>query len=322
MKKCQQCLAENREEANFCEKCGKNFVLEQLKTDTTVESNSRRQRHKKQSLWIVASIGIVVTMVIFFSVSTMFVKNKSAKIETAMTTTQTTTSSTEKTTRVEKATGASNTSNDSVIEQQFATYDSLIKEASELTAKGEYQASSLKLTEIPAALLTNVEYKALQTLVENLTELNTIGVQEQKNATEYTQHVSSQSSTTSTFVGEFSKWADTYFFYYGQSEQKQLFLTILTDGWVTQTNYDGTQYFGQATITKTSGSVLSYNTDQLYPIEQPETKRIQPNIKITIQWMNNGGTQELYGYLSYSSRMVLTDGRSKSFGVNEVWITN
>lgn len=320
MKKCQQCLTENREEANFCEKCGNKLAMGKVQMDRPVENHLRGQRHKKQPLLMMVSIGLVAVIAIFFIIFTVSVKNKAAKIETAMTTTSSTVK--EKELDKKKEAVASKTSNNVVIEKQLAMYDSLMQEASDLTAKGEYQASSLKLAEIPASLLTKAEYTTLQKLVENLTELNTIGAQEQKIVIEPIQNESAQLSTTSTFVGDFSKWADTYIFYYGQSEQQQFFLTILADGWVTQTNYDGTQYLGQATITKASGSVLSYNTDQLYPIKQPKTKMIQPNIKITIQWMNNGGTQELYGYLSYSSRMVLTDGRSKSSGVNEVWITN
>lgn len=130
-----------------------------------------------------------------------------------------------------------------------------------------------------------------------------------------------QNDDPSTFTGDLAKWANTYTFYYSQSSQKQSRLTIATNGGVTQSNYDGTQYFGRATIVNASGDILSYNTDTLYPTRMPSTKTINSNVKITIQWDNNGGSQNLYGYLSYSSRLALTDGLNKGSGVNEVWIT-
>jgi hypothetical protein len=90
---------------------------------------------------------------------------------------------------------------------------------------------------------------------------------------------------------------------------------------VIQSNYDGTQYFGKATIESYSTDVLSYNTDKLYPVDLPAKKEITSNVKITVEWDNEGDTQQFYGYLSYSSRLVLTDGIEKQNGINEVWIT-
>ena len=53
----------------------------------------------------------------------------------------------------------------------------------------------------------------------------------------------------------------------------------------------------------------------------PDKKQITSNVRITVEWDNGGGTQQFYGYLSYSSRLVLTDGIEKQNGINEVWIT-
>ena len=55
-------------------------------------------------------------------------------------------------------------------------------------------------------------------------------------------------------------------------------------------------------------------------MDMPDTKMINPNVRITVTW-DAGSTQTYYGYVSYSSRLALTDGVTKNAGVNEVWIS-
>lgn len=120
-----------------------------------------------------------------------------------------------------------------------------------------------------------------------------------------------------------SQWATSYSFYYPRGEQKQSGLTIDTNGNVTQTNSDGSSFTGQASISDTSGSILSYDVSGYDPnqMEKPSTKQINPNVQITVDWDNNGGTDIYYGYISYTQKLVLTDGIPVTDGVKEVWIS-
>jgi hypothetical protein len=179
-----------------------------------------------------------------------------------------------------------------------------------ITSKNDFLTNDIKLSsqretaiEKVEALLQTADYNNGVFLVPNF------------------QDVWGNAGGDSTFVGDFAKWANTYTFYYSQEDQIQSTLTISANGGVTQNNYDGTQYFGKAVITSADGEYLSYETNELYPGEMPATKMIEPNVTITIDWDNGGGSQVYYGYLSYSSRLALTDGREKGAGVNEVWIS-
>lgn len=311
MKNCPNCQYQNDNHAAFCEQCGYSFISKDAAeprgfspdSDTqSFRSVANRSVPKKDNTTILILAGVVVVGaiagVIFFS---LFKEpNNSNQVSTSK---------------------ASNTSS-SETAQQYSTdeedgseYDSVIKEAKELTIAGNYRESELKLASIPVSDLSKSEYASVRDAVQEISEQNSEGIREQKNETD------KNVSDPSTFVGDFAKWANDYVFYYAQSYQKQSLLTISENGRATRTNYDGTSTFGKATVTGSSGGVLSYNTNAMYPVRMPETKIIRPDVKITVQWNNGGGTQIFYGYLSYSSRLVLTDGIASGGGVNEVWIT-
>lgn len=210
--------------------------------------------------------------------------------------------------------------------KKMETYDEIVKEAKKLNIEGNFKESELKLASIPVSVLGNKEYSILKEAVENLSSSNNKGLQEQNEDKKTKQKANEVTNvrtadTSSSFNGDLAKWANTYVFYYLQDGQKQSRLTITGNGGVTQNNYDGTQYFGTASITTDSSSVLSYNTDTMYPSRMPATKTINSNVKISIQWDNGGGSQVYYGYLSNSSRLILTDGISQNNGVHEVWVT-
>lgn len=210
--------------------------------------------------------------------------------------------------------------------EKMETYDEIVKEAKRLTIEGDFKESELKLASIPISILGNKDYSTLKEAVEKLSSSNNKGLQEQ-NEDKKTVEKENESAntgaadTSSSFNGDLAKWANTYVFYYLQEGQKQSRLTITGNGGVTQNNYDGTQYFGTASITTDSSSVLSYNTDTMYPSHMPTTKTINSNVKVSIEWDNGGGSQVYYGYLSNSSRLILTDGISQNNGVHEVWVT-
>lgn len=213
---------------------------------------------------------------------------------------------------------------------EVENYDALIKEAKELNLDGKFKESELKLALIPVSILEKENYVALKETVTSLSASNNKGLQEQKEEEKKKETEEKKPSqavvvvpdtSTSDFGGDLAKWANTYIFYYLQSDQKQSRLTISGNGAVTQSNYDGTQYFGTASIASDATSVLSYNTDAMYPSTMPVTKTINSNVKIVIQWENGGGSQVFYGYLSQSSRLVLTDGIRQNSGIHEVWVT-
>lgn len=225
------------------------------------------------------------------------------------------------TSSIEKSQSSQSTQTSNDKQEVLATYDALFKEAKELNIEGKFKESELKLAAIPISALGNTDYAALKEAVEKLSNSNNQGLQKQNETKAATATTTVPQTTESGFVGDLAKWANTYVFYYSQKDQKQSRLTLAGNGAVTQSNYDGTQYFGTATITPDATNVLSYTTDTMYPSSMPTTKAINANVKLVIQWDNGGGSQTFYGYLSNSSRLALTDGISQNGGIHEVWVT-
>ncbi|MDT2612668.1 zinc-ribbon domain-containing protein [Enterococcus dongliensis] len=303
MKICPKCGKENSDQALFCENCGYEFAkTESLKRNQGSNLQEMGQapaaKRSNGSKWFI--IGGVALLAVIVGVG-FAVANRSTN-EAAPTTT------------------VSSSSVDT------SKYDDIIAEAKELTINGEYKKSNLKLSRISASDLGKNEFSAIAEEVDELTEKNEEGLKQadDKEAAQKAQETERPDVTTSgsssAFSGDYAKWANTYYFYYSQTSQRQSALTIGANGSVTQKNVNGTQYFGKATITSASGDVLSYETNEQYPSDMPDTKLINPNVQITVAW-DGGGTQIYYGYLSYSSRLALTDGVSKNDGVNEVWIS-
>lgn len=310
MKICPNCQHENREDALFCENCGYQFSQEKNdKPKSRVEKQERvslNQPPKKAPNKVPFIIAGLVVVAIIAGIS-LALLSQGGPDETANQPTLSTTSSAD-----------------------LTKYDDIIAEAKALTIEGEYKKSNRKLATIPASDLGKEEYSAIKTEVDNLTEENDEGIAETKDSQETKESQKAQveqatppntSSATSGFTGDYGKWANNYVFYYNQEDQQQSTLKINSNGSVTQNNGDGTQFFGTATITgSSSGSILSYDTTEQYPYTMPSTKNINPNVQIKVQW-DGGTTQIYYGYLSYSSRLALTDGSAKDGGVNEVWIS-
>lgn len=308
MKICPKCGKENNDEAVFCENCG-------FKLDSASVQQSRSQKNETAVVsqheplqtpiqpnpnpnskfkWI---IGLLVGLALLGGVGYALLNHSN---ETANDATEQTSSPDE------------------------TKYDKIIAEAKALTINGDYKKSTIKLATIPASDLGKPEFSAIKEEVDKLIDQNEEGLEEEK-ATGKAQDTNQKSPAPasdgqSSFVGDYAKWANNYTFYYNQSNQKQQSLKISDNGGVTQNNHDGTQYFGHASITGSGGDVLSYVTNRQYPSSMPDTKVINPNVKITVNW-DNGGSQVFYGYLSYSSRLALTDGVAKGSGVNEVWIS-
>lgn len=345
MKICPRCQTANDDDSKFCEQCGFDFSKEitgepeearqpeqavepeqpteqkqsvepvrqpanrptaaQRQEESAKPQASRVQQGNKKSkipIIVAGVIGLVVIagVVLFFLLKP---DNNSA--------TSVSSSSTEAST-----TAVSSSEDDS------SKYDDLIADAKQLTIEGKYKESELKLASIPVSDLAKGKFSAVKEAVESLTEQNNKGIQETRDsASESDKAKSEAAANNSGFTGDYAKWANTFTFYYSQDGQKQSSLTITANGGVTQNNYNGTQFFGQAKVEAASGSVLSYETNEMYPSDMPATKQINPNVKITVTWDNSGGTQVYYGYLSYSSRLALTDGNGRGTGVNEVWIS-
>ena len=294
MKICPHCGKENSEQAKFCEHCGYHFAEEQpLSTAAGKRSQpSQPSNPSPKSKWPFLVAGLVVAA-IALGVGLGFA-NQNKSQQTATTTTSSVDTS---------------------------KYDQVIADAKELSINGKHKESNMKLAAIPASDLGKPEFTSVKEEVDDLKNQNENGLEEQEAKAQTEKTKSTQQAPASSFVGNYAKWANTYTFYYAQSTQKQSSLTISANGGVTQNNSDGSQYFGQASITGTSGSALSYETNEQYPDEMPDTKTINPNVQITVNWDNGGGTQVFYGYLSYSSRLALTDGVDKGAGVNEVWVS-
>lgn len=310
MKICPRCGEENSDRSLFCEHCGYEFAktdslpkrsqganLQETKPTTAAVSNNGKSGIPKWA-FIIAGVALLAVVVgVGFAMASR--SNNEATLPSTTTTSSTTDTS---------------------------KYDEIIAEAKELTINGDYKKSNLKLSRIPASDLGKSEFSAIADEVDELTEKNEEGLkqEEDKEAVQKAQEKDRPAVRTSgssrDFTGDYAKWANTYYFYYSQTSQRQTTLTIGANGSVTQKNVNGTQYFGKATITSASGDVLSYETNEQYPSEMPDTKLINPNVQITVTW-DGGGTQIYYGYVSYSSRLALTDGVSKNDGVNEVWIS-
>lgn len=293
---CTNCHAENDNKAKFCHECGEK--LPNTKKLSRVNPSNKKQRHTSSFLVIVA----LLVCIIFIGAYLLFNTFKTKTPETA--TSNTTTIST----------SITSTSSDA---NELSQYDVIISEAKKLNVEGNYKESELKLASIPVSELAKTEFSSIKDAVEKLSASNNEHIQEENKKTAAQQNATSEG----TFTGDLAKWANTYTFYYSLTSQKQSRLTISANGSVTQSNYDGTQYFGKATIENYSSDVLSYNTDSLYPFDLPDKKQITSNVRMTVEWDNEGGTQQFYGYLSYSSRLVLTDGIEKQNGINEVWTT-
>lgn len=297
LKICTNCHAENDNNVKFCHECGEKLSTTETRSRAT-QPSIKKQRHTSSFLVIVA----LLVCIIFIGAYLLFNTFKTNTPETA--TSNTTTIST----------SITSTSSDA---NELSQYDVIISEAKKLNVEGNYKESELKLASIPVSELAKTEFSSIKDAVEKLSASNNEHIQEENKKTAAQQNATSEG----TFTGDLAKWANTYTFYYSLTSQKQSRLTISANGSVTQSNYDGTQYFGKATIENYSSDVLSYNTDSLYPFDLPDKKQITSNVRMTVEWDNEGGTQQFYGYLSYSSRLVLTDGIEKQNGINEVWIT-
>lgn len=305
MKVCPRCGKENSDQSRFCEHCGYQFEQEELVTKRNQGANLQKSssatpiEKSTGRTWGFIIAGVLLVAVVA-GVSFALANHSNGSQE------------------------AGSTVASSSIDP--SKYDDIIAEAKELTIDGEYKKSNLKLSRIPASDLGKNEFSAIADEVDELTEKNEAGLEQEEDkaatqkAQEKNQPAVATSGNSSGFSGDYGKWANTYSFYYEQSSQKQQSLTISANGSVKQNNDDGTQYFGKATVTSASGNVLSYETNERYPSEMPDTKIINPNVQITVTW-DGGGTQIYYGYLSYSSRLALTDGVSKNAGVNEVWVS-
>lgn len=325
MKKCTNCQTENSKDSNFCDQCGQPFAAKENWGEQTGDSSVNETRAKdvkksRQTLWIGLIVGgIAVIIGIFLFIAFKPGSDQKATSKEIQSSTNTSTKDKEKDSQV--STNTNNSEEVAPTKNEIEKYDAIVKEAKELNIEGKYKESELKLAAIPVSALGKSEYVTIKEATEKLTNSNNEGLQKQKDVATSNATQTQSANDTSTFVGDLAKWANTYTFYYSQENQKQSRLTIAANGGVTQSNYDGTQYFGHATIENSSGSMLSYNTNAKYPLRMPSTKMINTNVAITIQWDNGGGSQILYGYLSYSSRLALTDGLNKGGGVNEVWIT-
>lgn len=67
--------------------------------------------------------------------------------------------------------------------------------------------------------------------------------------------------------------------------------------------------------------MLSYVINNTSTAVRPDKKTIKTDVKIHVVWDNNGGTQDYYGYQTYTGQYALTDGIERAGGVDEVWIT-
>lgn len=309
MKTCPNCQASNASDAKFCEQCGYRFSNVETTEQKVSEENKssigeRSKKNQPNKLPYIVS-GIVVLLIFIGGGIFLATRRNNSSAPTA-----TNNSSTNSSTEISSTQESSS---------ELSKYDDTIRKAKELTISGDYQESALLLASIPVSDLAKSEFAAIKDAVEELTKQNEKGME--KNESEEADNNSTDTTQQSGFTGENAKWANTYAFYHSQPSQIQSTLRISANGGVTQTNYDGTQFFGQATIVTESNDALSYTTDEYFPLDQPSTKMIHSDIKITVTWDNSGGVQTYYGYLSYSSRLVLTDGVTKGSGVNEVWIT-
>lgn len=322
MKVCQHCQAENLDSAKFCEQCGKpleehvslNNQPQNELNHQVMPNNNQNQSGQMNSVAPVQSktnksnsimIGIIVGIIIVGGSVIFYMSQGNAAKGKLVETTETSTK-----------------------ENETSKYDDILSKAKSLTLDEKYKESELELNKIPVSELSKSENSAIKEAVESISAENKDGLKKKEDDKERkhseskkveSDNVKRSSSTKSS--GNIGKWAGTYDFYYNiNGDQIQDELTIYSDGEVVQDNRNGSTYTGVASISSASGSVLSYTTNAGSPSRMPSTKMIDPNVEITIVWDNDGGTQNYYGYLSYSNRLALTDGSSKSGGVNEVWV--
>lgn len=324
MKVCKECRTQNLDSAKFCEQCGK--PLEEVTTQTNQTRSEMNQQgaqgmgqpqpqqapmnptpqkqpsgNKNTSIMVGILVGIVIV-----GASVIFYMSQGNAAKGNLT----------------------QTTETSAKETKTSKYDDVLSKAKSLTLDEKYKESELELNKIPVSELSKSENSGIKEAVDEISEQNKEGLKKNEDEKEKkhserkkveSDNVKRSSSVKST--GNIGKWAGTYDFYYNiNGDQTQSELTIFSDGEVVQDNRNGSTYTGVASITSASGSVLSYNTNAGSPSRMPSTKMIDPNVEITVIWDNDGGTQSYYGYLSYSDRLALTDGSSKSGGVNEVWI--
>lgn len=300
MKRCPRCGKENSDKSLFCEHCGFEFAKNdvspkrtqgtKLKEGTRSSKNSSDTPNASFPKWPFAILGLALLgAIVGIGLAVASRPNIARPIP------ETTVSS-----------SSADTSK----------YDELIAEAKELTNDGEYKKSNLRLRRISASDLEKSEFSEVAAEVDELTKQNEAGLKEESEASQD----SHEDEDAQVFTGEYAKWAGTYQFYYSQTSQKQRTLTISASGKVTQKNTSGGPNVGKATIMGASGEVLSYETNRQHPTDMPDTKLINPNVQIIVTW-EDGSTQTYYGYVSYSSRLALTDGVSKNNGVNEVWVS-
>lgn len=230
---------------------------------------------------------------------------------------------------VKKKTTPTQTSTSETVKVDISKYDKVIEEAKSLTAESKFKESDLKLATIPVSDLGKKDFAVVKETVDSLNAQNSDGLKRQEEAKTKASSESQKTTGSSTAApapaaipADYSKWATAYSFYFARGDQKQMNLYIAPNGQVTQTNTDGTQFTGYATIAGSGGSVLSYETNVGSPTTQPKTKNITPNVQVTIHWDNGGGTDTYYGYISYSQRLALTDGIAVTDGVKEVWVAN
>lgn len=302
MKVCPKCGKENNDKSLFCEHCGFEFAKTEaspkrtqgVKLQETTRSSKGSTNPRKSSFpkWPFAILGLALLGAVV-GIGLAIAGRSNGRVQPIPTT---------------------NVSSSSI---DTSKYDEILAEAKEFTNDGEYKKSNLRLKRIPASDLDKSEFSDVAAEVKELTKQNEVGLKQE--ASDSSQD-SQEDEDSKVFSGEYAKWAGTYHFYYSQTSQKQKTLTISASGKVTQKNASGGPNVGKATIMGASGDVLSYETTRQHPVDMPDTKLINPNVQITVTW-ENGSTQIYYGYVSYSSRLTLTDGVAKNNGVNEVWVS-
>ncbi|WP_207940757.1 hypothetical protein DOK78_001709 [Enterococcus sp. DIV2402] len=350
MKYCPSCGKELLEGANFCGQCGTKIEKEIPKEvpltkeeppKTPVEpvvakkispvkaERSEIIKKKRPNPLIITLLLIIfgIGLAIWFLLSVFTTKPEATITEaTDISTTETTSLSTT------ASTIASTTASSE--EPLSAKYDDILENAQRLADEGNYSESELELSTIPEEVLARSEYASVKKVVDEIHAQNQPAIEAAKAKEEAEQKKAEQEQKAKeeqakkekankkeeksdpVFVGDFASWATSYGFYFAQEKQNQSSLTIGTDGRVTKDAQTG-----KATVENYSGDTLSYETNEQKPTKIPATKTVHPNVRITIKW-DNGGSQVLYGYTSFTGRLVLTDGASKGNGINEVWITN
>lgn len=355
MKYCPNCGKELLEGANFCGECGTKIEKEIPKEETkeipqetpkkpvvakkispVKAERSGKMKKKRPNPLVITLILIIcgIFLAVWFLMSVFTTKPEASVTE------GTDASAVVETTSMTTAETTAQTIASSSEEPVTAKYDDIIENAKRFANEGNYSESELELSAIPEDVLARPEYASVKKIVDEIHAQNQPAMEaerakaeaEQKKVEEEQKAKAEQERkakeeqdkkakaekkepTDPVFVGEFAQWATGYSVYFAEG-QGQSVLTIGVDGKVSK----GSQT-GKATVESYSGDVLSYETNEQNPTKMPATKTVHPNVRITITW-EKGGSQVFYGYTSFTSRLVLTDGSAKGNGVNEVWITN